>query len=146
MIEVIPFHVKHLTELTNRKDIFKNDPELDERVRMVSGHPLCFSWTLTREGKILGIVGGHQIWKGVVEIWSLLSEDVLTIPIAFHKAISRILDFHEENIPVHRYQATVQADFTQGQRWMEVLGFKYEGLLKKYGVNQEDYVLFARIR
>lgn len=45
-----------------------------------------------------------------------------------------------------RIEFTVRADFPQGQRWAEAIGFRIETpLLKAYGPEGEDHIGYARI-
>jgi hypothetical protein len=44
-----------------------------------------------------------------------------------------------------RIEATVDVGFTEGERWMTLLGFEYEGLMRAYRPDGQDMLMFARV-
>ena len=49
-----------------------------------------------------------------------------------------------EEDELHRLQATVRDDFDVAKRFIEFLGFKREGLLKNFGPDRCDHIMYSR--
>ncbi|ODU28989.1 hypothetical protein [Sphingopyxis sp. SCN 67-31] len=47
--------------------------------------------------------------------------------------------------PAHRIAMDVREDFDAGHRFAKLLGFEAEGLMRAYGPNRENHMLYARI-
>jgi hypothetical protein len=45
-----------------------------------------------------------------------------------------------------RIEAFVDANFAEGHRWIQMLGFVREGYMRSFSPNGNDAVLYARIR
>jgi hypothetical protein len=65
----------------------------------------CFTVLIGEE--ILYIGGLIPLFTGVAEIWSLTSEAVAIYPIAFHKSVSKILDYWDTAYNLHRMQCNL---------------------------------------
>lgn len=105
------------------------------------------AFTAMHEGKIIGCGGIEILWEGVGEGWVVPSIHVAdhkreTIEICI-KGLKHILD---EDAELKRIHALIMTGFPPGDRLMEILGFTYEGTLKKYGLHGEDYKMYALVR
>jgi hypothetical protein len=75
------------------------------------------------------------------ECWALLSEDAGRHMRWLHYAAKRFLTMQHWR----RLEASVEEGFGPGCRWMELLGFEFEGTMKGYGLNGETHLRYARI-
>lgn len=126
------------------KSVFESVEFVRARIDHRIGTEGFFAWTLTGD-KPIAVVGLQQLCPGVGEVWSVTSEAIHECPIAFHRSVLDVLHHYELKLELHRLQLTVRASFVDGIRWAKSLGFTQEAVMKKYGPNQEDYCLFARI-
>jgi hypothetical protein len=78
-------------------------------------------------------------WIGT--LWAFVAQDAGAHFISLHREIRRCL----MESPVRRIEATVEADFEPGIRWLRLLNFENEGLMRAYGPHGEDHYRFARI-
>lgn len=44
-----------------------------------------------------------------------------------------------------RVQTSIRADFPGAEKWIRLIGFEKEALMKKYGPEQEDHFLFSKV-
>lgn len=95
--------------------------------------------------KPVAIFGAFFLVPGVVYFWGLVSDDVKKKPLAFHKLARTLLNYYEKKQKVRRIQIDVKADFIEGQKWAKLLDFEYEGTMKRFGVNGDDFHLYARV-
>ena len=62
----------------------------------------------------------------------------------FVKAMRRLIEHRSRELSAERLEMTVLNGFTAGERLARLLGFEYEGTMRKV-FNGKDYQLFARI-
>lgn len=101
--------------------------------------------TIMHDDIVLGIFGGYYITKGCLQAWAILSEDITKYPIAFHKAVLKLINNSLYKLDNHRIQFSVKSDYDKGIKWALSLGFNIEGIMQKYGPDKSDYVLMARV-
>lgn len=94
------------------------------------------------EDRILACAGIASPGFGIGTLWACVSEEAGPHFVRLHKCMVRLLDIPR----LRRIEASAEADFPQGCRWLELLGFKSEGRLAHYGPNGEDHLRYARTR
>lgn len=100
------------------------------------------TWTYEHEGSVIAMGGTIPIWENRAQAWMLLSNASSRHMLAIHKAVRN----HLIKSPFTRIEATVDIGFKEGVRWMKMLGFELEGLMRAYRPDGKDMLLFARIR
>ena len=80
-----------------------------------------------------------QLKNGVC--WALLSSEAGRHMSYLHYATKRFLSAWNWQ----RLEATVEENFLAGCRWVELLGFKFEGKMPKYGPNGETHLRYGRV-
>ncbi len=94
-------------------------------------------------------VGGLQVkWKGVGLLWLMLTADCKKYGIHSLLALEVIkekVEYLIEKNNLWRAEAAVRTDFPQAIKMVEFLGFKKEGLMRKYYPDKSDAWLYARI-
>lgn len=134
MIKVIDFQPEHLEQISPKAC---HTGEVPKTV-------MTYAFTLTSEGKPVAIFGFFAFIPGVFHIWGYLSEEVRKMPLSFHKACLSVMQFYSERFQARRLQMDVRADYAEGIRWAESLGFKCEGVMKNFGLTGMDHCLMGR--
>jgi RimJ/RimL family protein N-acetyltransferase len=101
--------------------------------------------TITVDGEPVMSAGIVLIGWGRGEAWSLLSTLFYRHVRACYRVVKKRLDEMAKANGLIRVQATAAPDYPPGVRLLEHLGFRPEGLLKAYGPNNEDLIMFARV-
>jgi RimJ/RimL family protein N-acetyltransferase len=143
MIKIIGFQEWHISAI-EKKWIYSGDPELEKHFLAASKSESCCMYTVVIENRPIAILGLTKLWSGVGEIWGIISDNVKEKPVAFHKAVLRMIRLHAEKLNLRRLSLEVRADYPEGLRWAKSLGFEEEGYFKKYGPDGADYKIFAR--
>ena len=100
-----------------------------------------FAVAAVDEGRILGMAGVAPKWEGSAIAWGLLSGSIgATFPV-LHRAAARYFAV----APFARIEAHVAVEHPAGARWVEMLGFQKEGVMRKF-FNSRDFLLYARVR
>ena len=108
-------------------------------------HPNIDAFTLEDDEEILAVGGAHILWPGVAEAWVLVSPSGKKHGRLFARYAKRRFEGMLKENDIKRMQATIHATDESGMRFVEWLGFEKEGLMRKYGLQGEDYVRVARI-
>ena len=145
-IEIRKCTIEDLRELNYRAEQlgFKNHVEFEKHAtKMVTEGP-CYSGFL--DGKLVGCAGVCLFWPGVGEAWVAFAPEVLNLrKEAYHYVgdyLQRIMDEHN----LRRVQATANTQWTLAIKYLENLGFKREGILRKYDPFGNDHYMYALIK
>jgi len=96
-----------------------------------------------REGERILMCGGVvPFLPNVGLLWALLAEDSGRHMLWLHRATQRFLEMQT----TRRLEASVEKGFSQGCRWLKLMGFQREGVMRAYGLNGEDHIRYARVR
>ena len=80
---------------------------------------------------------------GVGTVWVVTTPLVEKYPLWFSKAVRNMLNAGTDLYKLQRVQATVLKENKQAVKWIEFLGFKREGLMRKYVGG--DHYLYSRV-
>lgn len=135
---VIPFKPEHIAQIN-----------LQEQQRGAISHLEGSDYAdVLRSGSAISVVsddrmlasGGVFVRMGIGTVWALFATDAGAHFLALHHAALRIIEAQR----LRRIEATTETHFAQGSRWLELLGFRREGTMRKYGPAGEDHYLYAR--
>ena len=90
-----------------------------------------------------GRIGGAAI--GRAEAWCFLSDGIPRRAwTALHRAVAARVP-QLAALGVHRVEASTAVGWPPGRRWLELLGFDCEGVMRAYGPDRRDFLRFARV-
>lgn len=141
MIEVHPFKPADLDELRLQPAqeylaAFVGRPGYGQE--LVDAGP-CY--TVRRDGLVICCAGVVNLWAGRASAWALLSWDAGRSMRGLHREVLRFLD----GCGIRRVEAYVYPQFEAGHRWATMLGFEREGLLRAFGLDGSDMVMYSRV-
>jgi hypothetical protein len=139
---VVPFQPEHLTAMVLQPDqAYLRAWITPEVAAAVAAHE-AFS-ALDEDGDVIGSAGVINLWEGRGMAWAYLSVNARNHMLPITKAVRRFL----EVCPLRRVEMTVDAEFPQGHRWANMLGFKLEcGRMQAYRPDGGACSLYARVR
>ena len=93
---------------------------------------------------VLGCLGTTDFWPGRKYIWAFLSGDIGPHMLQVTRAIRKWIQ-KDDTV---RLETAVQCDFPQAIRWAEMIGFKREGIMRKYlpAPESTDCYLYSIVR
>jgi|TARA_R100001530_G_scaffold25601_1_gene20640 hypothetical protein len=103
------------------------------------------SFTAVKDNSFICSGGIVPMWHGVFEGWVIGSNKIWDYPLLAARTIRKGLDKLYQEHEIVRLQTAVRSDFPKGIRFAKWLGFKEEGLMKKYDIEGKDFIRFARI-
>ncbi len=141
--KAVDFH-KIFPQDVQQEDLF-HLAETDWTPESMEGQPHSFSWF--RDDLLLGVSSVSLIWPGRAQVNLLLSENVHRIDMLFlTRQLRSYLDVLQADRNYQRCECSVLEEFKQGHRWIKMLGFTSEGLMRSYDVSGRDHRLYARIK
>lgn len=103
--------------------------------------------TVTRHGRVIAVGGLIPMWKGRAIGWTYLTDrlnraDLLHI----HRCAAIFLRQAERQMGLWRIEASVREDFGPGHKWAGMLGFRPEGIQRRYDPAGNDYMAYVRLK
>lgn len=144
-LDVVQFKPNHFRELVvqnQQEDVFAKimDPANDSSYDYGD-----YAWTgYSPEGIVMcgGLIPRTEV---CADGWVLISKFFPKYVIPYTRKVIEKLDMIQRDHGFHRIQASVDLEFTQGHRWAKLLGFKPEGVMRKYRPGGLDSMLYGRI-
>ena len=135
-------HLQSLDMPTTENDIrdtLEASDEMDEWMDR-------WSRTLLIDSRAIAVVGIEPLWQGVGKAWTYLTLESLKHTIGITRSMLRLLTWIEKDEEMHRIEASVDKKNTVAIRWIQYLGFKYEGDMPNYGLGGVGtFARFARL-
>lgn len=101
---------------------------------------------IDKHGNIVWIAGMYQISKHAAEAYFLTGEGFVEAfretPKLFIKSLRKAI----KEAPFPRVQCYCNADFLEAEKLILLMGFEYEGTLRKASVEQKDIKLFSVVK
>lgn len=101
--------------------------------------------TALAEDRVIGCGGVLAMWT-IGEIWLHISDEMVERPIWFHKSIVHEINKVKAASGLNRLQTAIPLQNVKNRKWIKALGFRAEGIARKYGVNGEDCMRYAWVR
>lgn len=147
-LRLLPFSIDHLGLIRLRSS---DDEQLDLFKSIYQGNEERFRvWTMVTEDSIpVAICGMTILWPSVANVFMAFSEDVESnsdrageVFWGIKRFIKQIFDEYR----LHRMEAATSDQSYAQIRWMKLLGFEIEGIMKKYDPQGRDYFRFAKVK
>ena len=143
-----PFRAEHIEQF-----VIQSDQNVERHTyeswsaddwETISGQGLAV--TGFRDESPIIVVGIIPMWHGRALGWALFSAGLNRSDLLFiHRAVVEKLDLFQRDPAFKRIEATVRETFIQGHRWVRLMGFRPEGLMRNYDPDGHDNRLYARI-
>lgn len=108
-------------------------------------YPKDKSFTIEDDGVVLGVFGVTEIYKGRAVVFSFISQKAGKGMLGMIKTLRKMIDDGMEKTGVERLEMSVLEGFEHGDRFAIMLGFEFEGVMRKY-YKGKNYKLYARVK
>lgn len=140
MITLISVTEEHLNRI--------QDEEIRTLLRSLTEDQKKHAYAIELDGKPVAIGALNVARQGVGMAWLLQmnqsaipKDKALVVVREIKKQLKRVAKQEE----LFRIQATCVADDTRGGRFLQTLGFQAEGVLRQYGPDKEDHIMWSTI-
>lgn len=148
------FRIVNFKEEHGLDIIYRNQREgLTSGVPSVSPKKVVKIWGKSKDSYTMMKDGVPVFCAGVVDIgwqrgeaWTLVSRLFYENKKVCYRVVKNFLKYCFENNQYQRIQSVISPDLDAGESWMRHLGFTKEGTLRKFGPNNEDVVMYSRVR
>jgi hypothetical protein len=136
MIDVLPFSPSHLDQMQKMECHNNESPPREPKPDAAE--------TIFIDGNPVSCFGAHEWFPGVWQVWGIVGVMAKHYPFEYHRFMKQYIHQKMIEFEARRFQMSVRADYREGIRWAEALGFVREGTMKHYGHDGTDYLLYAR--
>lgn len=137
MAFLVPFIPEHFA----RMDVKADAREAAKHPAMIPALERVGHTVLANDGyTVLGVIGAVPTVPGVCEVFILATETQARFPVSFARVIRKELFTLKDKY--RRIQSVSKCDEFH-YRWLSWLGFSAEGVLKRYGLNGEDMIMWG---
>lgn len=147
--EMVHFDAKHVSglRLQNSQKISELTYVQNEAFAWDELASLTHSFTMLKDGSPIACAGLIPLWHGRASAWALIGNRVDRYDMIWiHRRVRFFLDMIQRDQLYRRIEATVLNSFDEGHRWVRLLGFEPEGLMRCYDAWAQDNMLYARVR
>lgn len=141
-MKVVEFSAQHIDLLLAQGgrewfgDAPFEDPEYARAIEAASN-----AWSLIDGAHLIGCGGIAKEHDSCGTAWTLLTPQSGPYMTRIHRFAVRTL----ARCPLTRVQAHVSPTFEAARHWIEMLGFEFEGRLRKFSPTGRDMLLYARV-
>ena len=96
----------------------------------IAGHPVA-------------LIGITPLWPGVWTAWAFGTDDFDRVALSLTRYAIKTLKPLLASRGAHRLQCESRADHIKAHHWLTAMGAKPESVLKRYGRDGSDYIMFA---
>lgn len=136
-------YVAHHMRDMDRKEIFatrfSDDPDQLAMDVMRWGP----TWWVAGDVKAIAVIGATEVWPGVWSVGMFATDDFHRIGKPLTKWVRKCMIPHIKSLGIHRGECRSIEGHDSAHRWLEMLGAKREGELKKYGKNGETFFTYV---
>lgn len=139
---VVPYKAHHLERLCIQEAQAYLSPYLTPE--MAKALELGVAFTALEGDRVLACSGVVDMWDNRCVAWAYLDQRPGHHFVSVHRAVARFL----EGYPCRRIEATVDAGFDDGHRWIKKLGFKLETPepMQAYTPDGRAAYLYSRVK
>jgi len=142
-VEFNPSHARQILEIDVRPEESWASGEFSDNWFSDLGDKV-YAMTLMAEEKPVACAGLVLLGRDKAEAWVLLSNSFHPYVYTLYKGIKEGLINWLEVKKLRRIQATIDP-YPKVVNWIEHLGFQYEGRLRNYGPQGQDYLMYSRV-
>ena len=101
---------------------------------------------LDPQGHVIAVMGATPLHRNSIEVWALVDKKAVKQSKYYSHATKFLIEHNFDMLNMVRMQVIIKADQKWADRWAKFLGFEREGVLRRYGEEAEDHVIYAKVR
>ena len=136
-------HFEHLIVRPHENDIKESVRLSDTEWAKAIGKEAIEAYTLYVGDTIIAIGGLNLLWPTVGEVWIVGSPHIPKARFSYMRAAKFYLKYFREKYELKRVQAQVVEGYDMLTRFVESLGFEYEGTMHNYCGGNLDNRMYA---
>jgi hypothetical protein len=118
------------------------DSNRENLIRMLMTHCADLAWVGSLDAPVYA-GGAVQVWPGVWQSWGFGTAEWNKVAIPVTKFIRRSMLPTLKKLGCHRLESKCIAGDEEVAKWMRLLGGHQEAVLRGYGRNGEDFILYT---
>lgn len=141
-MHILPFQIEHFDAM----ELLERGWQRREDRSMFANYPkLGPAYTLFDGDRPIVSAGVAIMWPGVGESWMIVSKYIKKYPLSVYKSVSQIMNGIIKQMQLYRIQTVIKEDDDVAIVWIERLGYTREGVLRQFGPDKQNYLMYGRI-
>jgi RimJ/RimL family protein N-acetyltransferase len=141
MITLEPVKFSHTKALQQMDGMFFTCGTEEQAQKIVE---MSTGLTMVEDGQVIGSCGVIKMWQGVGTWWMIIADSLRARPILLLKTAREIVELIATNHNYHRFEVFMDPEKTRHIRFIEALGFTFEGRMIQHTIDRKDHLLYAR--
>lgn len=139
--------LRHIVENLRPRDreeaaaILWADADTETSVEHIAASSFCVT-AHAADGEPVAYAGARPDWPGVWTVFAMGTPRWPETALELTRYVRRTMIPCLVDLGAHRAQCYSMADYGDAHRWIETLGAKREAVLRRFGRDQQDFVLF----
>jgi hypothetical protein len=143
----VPCRASHLRLMQlhpSAQQVVDNLPNYSQQIDKMGDMGMGWAWI--GDGRVLAMFGVALYWQGMAEAWLMVDQkSIQNRALQLTKGSRRFFDNIGPAIGLRRCQLMVSVAHKEAISWARLLGFEQEAVLRRYGVDGADHLVFARL-
>lgn len=102
-------------------------------------------WLCWLDARPVASLGAHPLWPNVWQCWAWGTDEWPRIALSMTRQALRVLRPALLDVGVHRAQCASLGTHTDAHAWLESMGWTREAVLRRYGRQGQDFVMFSYV-
>ena len=141
--EYVAFHMRAIDKI----EIYNNidtDNEIVFVGLVMQAAAKGMAWVATFDGRPAGVMGIAERWPGSWEVFAFGTEDFKRVLVALKPPLERAIKWAKKQ-GCHRIECRSHITHVKAHRLIRLMEFQQEGVLRRYGKDGNDYLVFSRL-
>jgi len=135
-------NIRHSTAEDFKGISYRNGDRTNQSLALLAQG--SFTRTIEINDVPIAIFGMYVRWRGVADVWAIVSDEARGNGIALTKSALRLLKMFEQELSLRRIGANVIYDNYEYRRWLLTLKFEPEYILQKASPDGRDIMGYVR--
>lgn len=137
-MKIIPYEPEHLQQIRPQK----SQGSLDRSAERASQLAQYDSFTGVLDGRVIAIGGLVELTPLRAYLFLIVAEDIPHQWTQLYRVARRLISAAMKDF----IRLETMSAFPEAERWLEMLGFEYEGTMRKAGPDGEDAKMYSIVR
>lgn len=137
-MKIIPFEPQHLMEITPQKSQSSLERTPERAQQLASYH----SFTGMIDDRVVAIGGLVELNPIRAYLYLIVSEDIPHQWTQLYRAARRLIAAGLNDY----IRLETMSSFPEAERWLDLIGFEYEGTMRRAGPDGEDAKMYSIVR
>lgn len=132
-------------EVLNPRSLFATEEGLEGRLKASLKSENSYAICMVKDEVPMAVLGATLLFSGVAQLWMVTTDECEKNRFFFCKFVSDYYMKLVVRFNLHRIQFSARSDSEVARRFARFVKFEPEGVMRKYGADKTDYIMYSRL-